>query len=163
MPTAICLCTHPAVDQCGICYILHLSAMPTAMPIYQTLTHLFLAKESLPASVFCIISQVGLDNFSPCTCSRCSHSCYIILLIQASLVAVLTPHVCGVKLLFNVRTRCVVALNYKLNRHTYNRYTLYIHVYIEKSTAQLASVGLAQACPNHLAQQQMLCSLTHVT
>ena len=112
------------------------------------------------SSVFCIISQVGLDNFSPCTCSRCSHSCYIILLIQASLVAVLTPHVCGVKLLFNVRTRRVVALNYKLNRHTYNRYTLYIHVYIEKSTAQLASVGLAQACP---AQQQMLCSLTHVT
>ena len=58
MPTAICLCTHPAVDQCGICYILHLSAMPTAMPIYQTLTHLFLAKESLPALCFALLARL---------------------------------------------------------------------------------------------------------
>ena len=52
-------------------------------------------------------------------------------------------------MLLIVCTRCVVALNNSLNRHT-ERHTTDIYVYIyEKSSIRLASVGLAQARPNH--------------
>ena len=61
------------------------------------------------------------------------------------------------KMLLIIHTRRVVALNYSLNRHTeYIQQIIYIYIY-EKSTVQLASVGLVQAHPNNIWKQSNDC------